>query len=98
VCASVCDVIYTCGVALFYCWLMAASKELCSVCAKPLYRKQKTIRCGACDVHFLCACIQITDIEQVFCTNGLMLCAFKAVHFRTQLTMLFFPKQYYCVV
>jgi hypothetical protein len=43
---------------------MAASKELCSVCAKPIYVKQ-----DACDLlHFHCACSQISDTEQVLFT------------------------------
>ena len=50
----------------FYCYLMAASKELCSICAKPIYGKQ-----DVCDLlHFHCACSQISDTEQVLFTSS----------------------------
>jgi len=50
----------------FYCYLMAASKELCSICAKPIYGKQ-----DACDLlHFHCTCSQISDTERVLFTSS----------------------------
>jgi hypothetical protein len=48
---------------------MAGSKELCLICAKPFYGKQKTTRCGGCELHFHSACLQISDTEQVFYTS-----------------------------
>src|SRR5215470_15618361 len=49
---------------------MAASKELCTVCEKPFYGKQKTIRCGVCDLRFHCSCVQICDSDQVFLNSS----------------------------
>jgi hypothetical protein len=41
-----------------------ASKDLCMVCGKPFYGKQKSIWCGESDALFHCNCIQtgVTDI------------------------------------
>jgi hypothetical protein len=39
-------------------WLGMASKDLCPVCKKPFYGKQKFIRCGVCDSRFHCNCLQ----------------------------------------
>jgi hypothetical protein len=36
-----------------------ASKDLCAVCEKPFYGKQKSIRFGKCDSRFHCNCLQI---------------------------------------
>jgi hypothetical protein len=49
---------------------MAASKELCLIRAKPFYSKQKTTRCGGCELRFYSACLQISDIEQMFYTSA----------------------------
>jgi len=48
---------------------MAASKGLCSVCEKPCRRKQKTVTCGKCDLHFRSSCVEISDSGQVFFTS-----------------------------
>ena len=48
---------------------MAANKELCAICAKPLYGKQ-IIRCGTSDLRFHCACSQVSDTELVFYTSS----------------------------
>jgi hypothetical protein len=40
-----------------------ASKDLCAVCEKPFYGKQKFIRCGECDSCFHCNCLQ-SDVSE----------------------------------
>jgi hypothetical protein len=50
----------------FYCYLMAASKELCSVCAKPFNWKQKTIHGIACDLHFHCLVHKLVTWNRCF--------------------------------
>jgi hypothetical protein len=48
-----------------------ASKEQCSVCEKPFYGKQKSIRCGECDMRFHCSCVQPDALEfNVSATSG----------------------------
>jgi hypothetical protein len=42
---------------------MVDSRELCSICARPFYRKQKNLRCGVCDLGFHCAFLQISDLN-----------------------------------
>jgi hypothetical protein len=44
-------------------WLGMASKDLCEVCKKPFYGKQKFIRCGKCDLRFHCNCLQTGVME-----------------------------------
>ena len=48
---------------------MAASNELCSVCEKPFCGKQKRVRCGICDLHLRCSCVEISESGQVFFTS-----------------------------
>jgi hypothetical protein len=40
-----------------------ASRDLCAVCEKPFYGKQKFIGFGECDLHFHCNCLQISVLE-----------------------------------
>lgn len=49
---------------------MAASKELCSICDKHVYRKQKTIRCGECKQRFDCSCLKVSESELVLYTSS----------------------------
>jgi hypothetical protein len=44
-------------------WLGMASKDLCAVCEKPFYGKQKFTRCGECDSRFHCNCLQ-SDVSE----------------------------------
>jgi DNA-directed RNA polymerase subunit RPC12/RpoP len=46
-------------------WLGMASKDLCAVCGKPFYRKQKTIRCGECDSRLHCSCLEPCVLETI---------------------------------
>jgi hypothetical protein len=39
-------------------WLGMASKDMCIICEKPFYGKQKSIHCGECDMRFHCTCMQ----------------------------------------
>jgi hypothetical protein len=51
---------------------MAASKELNSLCKRPIYGKQKTIRCGIFDLPLHGSCVQISEKDQVFFTSTKM--------------------------
>jgi DNA-directed RNA polymerase subunit RPC12/RpoP len=46
-------------------WFGMASKDLCAVCEKPFYGKQKFIRCGECDSRFHCNCLQTGVLETI---------------------------------
>jgi hypothetical protein len=47
-------------------WLGMAGKDLCEVCGKPFYRKQKFIKCDECDLHFHCNCLQTGVTECIY--------------------------------
>jgi hypothetical protein len=57
-----CFCVRSCTVVVCSCyWLcyvfsgaMAASKEVCTVCDKPLHGRQKIVQCGGCDSRFHC--------------------------------------------
>jgi hypothetical protein len=51
---------------------MTASKDICSVCKKAFFGKQKFLRCsGPCSARFYLSCIQVSDIEYpLYMENG----------------------------
>jgi hypothetical protein len=50
---------------------MALSTDTCSLCAKPFYGKQKSIKCcGPCDSRYHLSCVHISDTEYQYYTNS----------------------------
>ncbi|PNF42410.1 hypothetical protein B7P43_G18382 [Cryptotermes secundus] len=43
---------------------MGVSRDTCSICVKPFYGKQKSVRCGTCDVRFHSVCVQLGEADQ----------------------------------
>ena len=43
---------------------MGASRDACPVCVKPFYGKQKSVRCGTCDVRFHSVCVLLGEADQ----------------------------------
>jgi hypothetical protein len=46
------------------------SKQLCTICDKPVYEKQKSIRCAVCDQRFHHSCLKVNDSDLMFCTSS----------------------------
>jgi hypothetical protein len=47
---------------------MGASRDVCPICVKPFYGKQKFVRCGTCDIRFHNACVQPSEADQATIT------------------------------